>query len=46
MAVQRVHYSVKKYFAKKKQLEFIWRQLFAGTSSSTDIITHMYLFFI
>jgi alpha-mannosidase II len=40
MAINRVHYSVKKYLAKTKQLEFRWRQLYAK-GPETDIRTHM-----
>jgi alpha-mannosidase II len=43
MVIQRVHYAVKKHLARSKQLEFLWRQLFAGHSQKTDIITHMFL---
>ncbi|MFH4983380.1 hypothetical protein AB6A40_010089 [Gnathostoma spinigerum] len=43
--VQRVHYSVKKFLAETKQLEFRWRQLFAGESSDTDMITQVMPFF-
>lgn len=45
MTVQRVHYSIKKYLAETKQLEFRWRQLFAGDNSNTDIRTHMFPFY-
>ncbi|CAD5223595.1 unnamed protein product [Bursaphelenchus okinawaensis] len=45
MAVQRVHYSVKRYLAERKQLEFRWRQLYAGDSPRTDIRTHMFPFY-
>jgi carbonic anhydrase len=45
LAIQRVHYSVKKHLAQKKQLEFLWRQLFAGASDRTDIPTHMFPFY-
>lgn len=45
MTVQRVHYSVKKFLAQTKQLEFRWRQLYAGESAKTDIRTHMFPFY-
>ncbi|TKR60218.1 hypothetical protein L596_027501 [Steinernema carpocapsae] len=45
MVIQRVHYSVKKHLAKQKQLEFRWRQLWAGESRKTDIRTHMFPFY-
>lgn len=45
MVINRVHYSVKKHLAKNKELEFKWRQSFAGDSSDTDITTHMFPFF-
>lgn len=39
--IQRVHYAVKRHLAKRKQLEFRWRQLWAGDSQKTDVLTHM-----
>ncbi|VDO74291.1 unnamed protein product [Heligmosomoides polygyrus] len=43
-AIQRVHYSVKKHLAKKKQLEFMWRQLW-GSHGKADVRTHMFPFY-
>jgi alpha-mannosidase II len=45
MAVQRVHYSVKKHLAAARRLEFQWRQNWAGSSSATDIRTHLLPFY-
>ncbi|CAJ0596739.1 unnamed protein product [Cylicocyclus nassatus] len=43
-AIQRVHYSVKKHLAKKKQLEFMWRQLW-GAHGKQDMRTHLFPFY-
>ena len=47
LAIQRVHYEVKKYLAKRKQLEFPWRQAWAVETqdSSTDTFTHLFPFY-
>jgi alpha-mannosidase II len=44
--VNRVHYAFKKNLAWNKALEFRWRQEWQGTQENTDMITHMFPFFI
>ncbi|KAI3416127.1 hypothetical protein GPALN_005676 [Globodera pallida] len=53
MAIQRVHYAVKKHLAQQRQLEFVWRQMFSFSAGgadtqqrhSDDIVTHMFPFY-
>jgi alpha-mannosidase II len=42
----RAHYAFKKNLAWNKALEFRWRQEWQGEESNTDMITHMFPFFI
>ncbi|UJR31177.1 hypothetical protein I4U23_018684 [Adineta vaga] len=44
MAIQRVHYHIKKELAKQKQLEFLWQQTWDRTTS-TRIMTHVLPFY-
>jgi Glycosyl hydrolases family 38 N-terminal domain/Alpha mannosidase middle domain/Glycosyl hydrolases family 38 C-terminal domain len=44
MLIQRVHYAVKKELAKRKHLEFYWRQVW-DTTGEHDIFTHVMPFY-
>jgi len=44
MLIQRVHYAVKKELAKRKHLEFMWRQIWDETGEY-DIFCHVMPFF-
>ncbi|VVC35673.1 Hypothetical protein CINCED_3A015041 [Cinara cedri] len=45
LVIQRTHYSIKKYLAKEKQLEFRWRQHWECNTNENELFTHMMPFY-
>ncbi|XP_005089577.1 alpha-mannosidase 2 [Aplysia californica] len=45
IVIQRVHFAIKRYLAKKKSLEFMWRQSW-DSSGKTDTLCHLMPFLL
>ena len=45
MVIQRVHYSIKKYLARRKEMEFRWLQHWEPIDGGVDILCHLEPFY-